>query len=102
MHATAEADAMADAAPSEGGDAAEATEMSGNSYAAVMNIEQIKKVLPHRHAPGKLLWGSPHYALWQAGSRCLRLESHSHTTALGAADVRTPAQVPVPPHRPRG
>ena len=70
MHATAEADAMADAAPGEGGAASEATEMSGNSYAAVMDIEQIKKVLPHRHA-----FGSPctdQVALRQAGSRSWR------------------------------
>jgi len=58
MHATAEADAMADAAPSEGSGAGQAVETSGNSFAAVMDIEQIKKVLPHRHAlgqPGRIL-----------------------------------------------
>jgi len=44
---------MADAAPSEGSGAAQAVETSGNSFAAVMDIEQIKKVLPHRHALGQ-------------------------------------------------
>ena len=53
MHAIAEADAMADAAPSEGSGAAQAVETSGNSFAAVMDIEEIKKVLPHRHALGR-------------------------------------------------
>ena len=41
---------MAGAAPSEGSGTAQAVETSGNSFAAVMDIEEIKKVLPHRHA----------------------------------------------------
>ena len=40
---------MAAAAPDPEG-VATAIETSGNSFAAVKDIEEIKKVLPHRHA----------------------------------------------------
>ena len=61
---------MADAAPSESSDAKEAMEMSGNSFAAVLNIEEIKKVLPHRHVPSLCAEAKP-YAWGKSGDRCI-------------------------------
>ena len=49
---------MAVAAPDPAGIAA-AIETSGNSFAAVKDIEEIKKVLPHRHAQAARLLHLP-------------------------------------------